>query len=692
MKILQLTVRNFKPFSNLMLPEGDAELPDGLILIKGPNSTGKSSLFEAILWGLWGADAVGLTNDELINFRSTSCQVVLSFQVAGTKYKVDRSYDPANGMAVVLFINREGAWKRIADKSRSVTTKLDEILNLDLKQALSTLLVRQGEVAVIANATPSVLRDLLVDVYNIDLLSQMSGHLEGLEKDVELKVKDLETGYTRPDELETQIEDCKKRISHFESGLETSITEIKSTEKILQDIPNVETLKTIHELSIKIKSLQREAEVMSEGLGADLAQAGVVDASAKILNARLDALEKGRKRIEGEHMEIKRKMQAVDREIGLITGTNHDLEEKIQTLTEAGTDDVIECPTCAKPLSQADRERLVAEYNSTIADGENRRKELEGEKKRLIAASDDFDDQLARMSKSEDAVKRVSQGQTRVDKATEKVTKAEQEFSAVLKESGIKSVEALLKKYSTDTVLELREKVITLSEALKALRKVTSESEGNIQREQEKITELQNKQEDMERIGAEITELETLNEHAKYVRRRLVSGFVADYVFQKRLLGIIRGATNPYVRSFTNGQYTGIDLEPTQAKGRSGSGLILKIWDERDQAWKKTSQLSYGDRTAISLGLRMGISRTMSSIRPLKDSPVVTPRVRSVLLDEPLGGLDRTRREAVVRTLVNDQSFEQILLITHTDIHGWEEIPVIDVSKTGASSNAVLEM
>jgi hypothetical protein len=31
-------------------------------------------------------------------------------------------------------------------------------------------------------------------------------------------------------------------------------------------------------------------------------------------------------------------------------------------------------------------------------------------------------------------------------------------------------------------------------------------------------------------------------------------------------------------------------------------------------------------------------------------------------------------------------------LITHTDVQGWEGIPVIDVSKTGASSNAVLEM
>ncbi len=692
MKILQLQIRNFKPFIDLTLPLGDAELPDGLILIKGPNSTGKSSLFEAILWGLWGADAVGLTNDELINFRSTSCKVILIFQVAGTQYKIDRSYDPASGMTVVLFTNREGAWKRIADKSRSVNSKLDEILSLELKQALSTLLVRQGEVAVIANATPSVLRELLVKVYDIDLLNQMSNHLESLEKEIESKIKALESDYTRPEEIEKQIVNCQARITRFESVFDLRKKEIKSTEKMLQEIPDANVLKKIHDLSTSIENLQREIEVKSEGLETDLTQAGVVDTSAKILNARLDSLEKGRKRIEGEKKRIKGRIQTLDQEIGSISGRNNDLKEKIQTLSDAGVEDIIECPTCAKPLSSTERKKLVAEYKTTIKEGEVKIRDSESEKKQLIATSDDYDDQLSRMSKSEDAVKRVSQGQKRVDQTKEKESKIELELAGLLKENGIKNVSTLLKKYKMNSILDLQKNVVSLEATLTALRKETSESEKNIQREQDMISELQEKQTYMKHIGAEIVQLQNMNEHAKYVRRKLVSGFVTDYVFQKRLLGIIRGATNPYVRSFTNGQYTAVDLEPTPAKGRSGPGLILKIWDERDQAWKKTSQLSFGDRTAISLGLRMGISRTMSSIRPLKDSPVVTPRVRSVLLDEPLGGLDKIRREAVVRNLINDQSFEQILLITHTDVQGWEGVPVIDVSKTGASSNAILEL
>ena len=261
----------------------------------------------------------------------------------------------------------------------------------------------------------------------------------------------------------------------------------------------------------------------------------------------------------------------------------------------------------------------------------------------------------------------------------------------MLKSRKIKTVKDILKKYDVSSLLDLQDKVTRLETTLESLKTDTSEADENILREEIQISELEGKRTEMEKRRTDIEELKGVSEHAKYVRRKLVNGFVTDFVFQKRLIGIIRGATNSYIRSFTNEQYTSIDLIPTPAKGRSGPGLILKIWDERDKAWKKTSQLSYGDRTAISLGLRLGISRTMSSIRPLKDSPILMPRVRTVLLDEPLGGLDQLRREAVVRTLVNDQSFEQILLITHTDVQGWEGVPVIEVSKTGTASNAVLK-
>ena len=139
-----MEIQNFNPIKRLSLPEEDEELPNGLIIVRGPNSTGKSSIFEAILWALWGPAAVEPTNDELINFASSFCEVKLEFDIAGTQYEINRSYDPAKGMSVVLSEEKKGKWKKIADKSQTVARKMEEILNLEHQQALQTLLVRQG--------------------------------------------------------------------------------------------------------------------------------------------------------------------------------------------------------------------------------------------------------------------------------------------------------------------------------------------------------------------------------------------------------------------------------------------------------------------------------------------------------------------------------------------------------------------
>lgn len=692
MKLLKLVVRNFKPFRELTLPEDDTELPSGLILVKGPNSTGKSSLFEAFLWGLWGADAVGLTNDELISFTSTFCSVIIIFEVAGTRYKIDRSYNPADGMSVVLFMKTGNTWKRIADKSRSVGTKIDEILSLELRQALNTLLVRQGEVAAIANATPSVLRNLLVEVYDIDVLNKMTNHLDNFESNLDSKINALSDDYRSPESIQEQIEECKKRIGEYTESIKTRNDEIASTEQLLKDTPGSESLKAVSKISEEIERENRELEHREKDLGDALLRAGLLDANEPTVRARLDSLEGEKERVESERESLLGAVQSIDQEIGQIRGINADLEEKITTLTQIRSDEEdIVCPTCSKPLSPKERDGLVNDYNKSVKAGKGKINQLDQVRTEQSNNIRKIDARVTEIDRITEAAKVVQDTKKKVDAVQQTITEAQDKLHEILGDTGIPDLNALMKRFSMNNISELQMHIASLETTLKEARKGTAEIEKNIEREKLAISDLEEKETRMKQMGAEIDELKILNEHAKYVRRKLVSGFVADYVFQKRLIGIIRSATNQYARFFTSGQYTSIDLEPTPSTKRSGPGLLLKIWDERDQAWKKSNQLSYGDRTAISLALRLGISRTMSSIRPLRDSPVVTPRVKSVLLDEPLGGLDRTRRESVVTNLINDKNFEQILLITHTDIQGWEGVPTIEVAKSGIGSTATLE-
>jgi len=693
LKILRLELTNFKPFRRLELPP-EGELPDGLILIRGPNSTGKSSIFEAILWALWGANAVALKNEDLINTNSTFCKVVLEFAVAGTTYKIERSYDPANQTRVILYRLVDDHWRRIADKTRTVAREIEQILNLQLDQALNTLLVRQGEVARIALAPPSELRELLERVYNIKILEDMSRHLGNLEDDLSIRIKTLRDEYTRPEVLEEQLAQTQARVTELEAEASEKQEELKTRREAFDRLPDPALIDQLDRLLQRISEIERDIERIKREKERDLKEAGLPVSASEAIAKRQKVLRKQVERIDKEISALTTQVAEIDQEIGAIGGREKDLRKKIQALraVSADSEGVARCPTCSKPLTAEERDSIVAEYESEIESGKQRLSEITKQRKSAESRIRELRDRLSQTESALQAVNRAASRDNELQQVMESLESAKSGLESTLREAGVKDIASLLETYGAKELSGLKTRHGVLKEQIRALENRLAQIDREIGRARAEIAAVEKRIEKMRQIGAEIQEMESIRDHTKYVRLNLVRGFVADWVFQKRLIGIIRTATKQYVTEFTNGQYTQIDLIPTPPRGRSGPGLALSIRDERDNVTKTKEKISFGDRTAISLALRLGISRTMSSIRPLKDSPALSPRVRCVLLDEPLGGLDRQRRLSVVANLVNDKSFQQILLITHTDIQSWQGVPVIDVQKTDGGSTAVLRL
>ncbi len=687
MKILTLEIQNFKPFKNLTLPE-KGELPDGLTIIKGQNSTGKSSLFEAILWALWGPTVVNLTNDELVRFGSVSCEVTLTFEVAGSRYKIERSYDSASGMNAILFFWKEGVWKRVADKTTTVGREIESILNISSKQALNTLLVRQGEVSLIANAPPSSLREMLVEIYNLDLLEEMNGQLKHLESDLSNRENALRSDYTPPERLQQMITDTEKKIALQKESLKEKKREVGETQKSIAKMPAQKMLERLNALSQEMVQQNNDLRRVIKTRDADLAETKLLSPDEEVLLARMTTLKKQTEKLKDRKDSMVEKIQEITFEVGSLIGEGNRLQKATETL-ESASDDA-KCPTCSKPMTTDERDSIVLSYKQMIKDALKRAEGLKNQRSELSTQSKNMEDKTLELSKNIDAVERLLRSQKEVILVQEKVNESTAAFNEAVAKAGIKNIESLLKKHNVKDLNELHRNLATSKTKLESLERESETIAENIAEEEHAVKKLGDEIVTMQKHGADIEELKSLNQHTQYVRRKLVSGFLADYVIQKRLIGIIRGATNPYVRSFTNDQYSGVDLVPTKAKGKGGAGLVIMVKDQRDNATKKTSQLSYGDRTAVSLGFRLGISRTMSAIRPLRASPALSPRIRCVLLDEPLGGLDKSRRTSVVQNLINDQSFRQILLITHTDVQSWEGVPVVEVAKSGVSSTASL--
>ncbi|MFW9908997.1 MAG: hypothetical protein ACFFEF_10510 [Candidatus Thorarchaeota archaeon] len=692
MKILNIEIQNFKPFKSLSLPE-QGELPDGLILIKGPNSTGKSSLFEAILWSIWGPSGLtgtNQTNDDLVSFASSFCKVTLIFEVSKSRYKIERSYDSATGMNVILYTWMNGSWKRTADKTRTVETEVESILNISSTQALNTLLVRQGEVALIANATPSVLREMLVEVYNLNLLEKMTDHLGSLESDLTIQIDALERGYTNPDYIEKQIKLAQESIKNQNNQLAEKEKQVNEAENALKKLPDSQMFEQLNDLTQETDRKRNDIERITKTRDSELKTAAILSADEELILARMSSLEKQSEKIDGSEESAKEKLSEIDFEVGSLIGEGTRLQKAAETLESS--EDEVKCPTCSKPISPEERNRIVKEYQTTIKTALKRADELKNQRSLLAEKIREYGDKKIEISRVIEAINRAIAFQKEIDHTHDLLKQAQSKLNETLAKAGIKNIQTILKKFNAKDIAELHRILVGEQKKFESFKGEYEIIQKSINDEEERLSQLGDDVVAMKQLGAEILNLKSLLEHTQYVRRKLVSGFLADYVIQKRLIGIIKGATNPYVRSFTNGQYSGIDLIPTKAKGRGGAGLELKIQDKRDDAVKKTTQLSYGDRTAVSLGLRLGISRTMSAIRPLKDSPALSPRIRCVLLDEPLGGLDKNRRTSVVQNLINDQSFQQILLITHTDVQSWQGVPVIEVSKTGSTSEAVLQI
>ncbi len=171
-----------------------------LACLTGGNGVGKSSLFDAMTWALWGK-ARAKRDDDLIHLGAEQMMVSLEFEQDGRRYRVQRRRARAGrgrrgALEFMLWGAHDQQPRRItADGMRKTQEKINAVLRLDYETFLHSAYVQQGRADAFALATAAERKRLLAEILNLrqwagyeaavkERRSRLAGQIDMLERDI----------------------------------------------------------------------------------------------------------------------------------------------------------------------------------------------------------------------------------------------------------------------------------------------------------------------------------------------------------------------------------------------------------------------------------------------------------------------------------------------------------------------------
>ena len=189
MQIQKISARNFYSFKNLDL---DFTSFSGVIRIlghnkdsSGSNGAGKSVIFEAVTWGIFGITIRKSTDVALINTQAGSdCSVSVLIEKEGigtifiTRSKKPSSLDvKINGKAI------SGA------RASEIQTRLEEILETDYKSFLASVVFGQHASFTFLDSTPEDKRKIIKNCFNLDDIFSKRSSVKNLKSSYQGEMK-----------------------------------------------------------------------------------------------------------------------------------------------------------------------------------------------------------------------------------------------------------------------------------------------------------------------------------------------------------------------------------------------------------------------------------------------------------------------------------------------------------------------
>ena len=254
---------------------------DPLWVLVGKNASGKSSIFDAIIFSLFDEKRIdGVTQEDLVNHLSDRAEIIFDFQVGSTHYRVKRTINKNGGSTRQAWVVSEGAdgaevVNRVLDTHKEANFKqwVENDLGLNFQVFTTSVLLRQGQADAFLNAPPK-------DRYTV------------LEKLIDLsKYRDLaERAVTRKRECESEEKAASADLARI-----TPVTDEGLAQALQRILDGTQLAKDAELREAELMALYEQAHIWG-GLNAELTTCLDQADNIRQLLARADEITRGYQR------------------------------------------------------------------------------------------------------------------------------------------------------------------------------------------------------------------------------------------------------------------------------------------------------------------------------------------------------------------------------------------------------------
>jgi len=672
-----LTLVNYRKFKHSFI-----EFPDGVIGVIGLNGVGKSTIFEAIAWVLYGPVAARTSADQIKRegaANSDPCRVELEFIFEDDRYRIVREMSGKNLSASASVLVND---KLVASGAETVSKYIQKILGMDFKSFFTSIFAKQKELNVLSAMNTSERRPLILKMLGIDELDEVVKEIRTDKKNKDTLIEKLSQDIIDEKTGKNKIENYEDEIKSLDTKKEESDVSIKqSKEKIIVLKKETETLEKNYASSKKeyekinlLREKLTEKKTLFENkkkLEAEIKnlQSKIVERQKTIGVQRKKT--KGFEKLDVEIKNVENKLRSIDDEIEKIVKKIEqektlaenikegisDIENKKKDIFKLGPD--AKCPTCDRVLGEQ-HNKLMKKFDKEKQEKDSKIKSFLKNIKTDLEEKDKFSREKQALEKKRNYLQNQLREKERIDTTIDNILDEikREKIDLESKEKQLKNmgmVEFVPEEYETvkNQVNEFYKKYQSSLDLLTEKKDIIGNSRLDLEKKEgEKNLVIQR----IKNLQDKIAKLEEFKNRIKEEKKNAQQlGMLSDVMssFRMHLISRIRPTLSSYASDYferlTDGKYREMELDDE---------YNIMIYDDGNSY--SIQRFSGGEEDLANLCLRLAISE------------VITERAGGVfnfiILDEIFGSQDMFRRQNIMKALNGLSSkFRQIFLITHVD-------------------------